>query len=221
MVTTIIEVRIPAGQFPLGRILGEHPDVEIELERLVPVQETLMPLFWIDSGHEDAVEETLRDDPLVETLDRLTRTPERVLYAVTWSPDVDGLVASLDANNVDVLGAEGTADAWTFRLQFRKRVDMKRFRQDCRDDGIDLELLEMYNPLMPPEKGPLTSAEHDVLATALEAGYWDVPRESSQSELADLIGLSDDILSRHLRSGVKTAVGVSLYGPAGGPPDRR
>jgi len=217
VVTIITDVRVPADQFPLGRILQEHPDVEIELERLVPTREAIMPLFWVDSDREDAVEETLRDDPLAAAVVRLTRTPERVLFSVNWSPDIDALVGMLVELGVEVLAARGTADAWELTLQFHSRTALERFRRLSRAQDIDVELVELYNPLMPPEKGPLTSEQHDVLATAFENGYWDVPRKTTQRELADFIGISDGLLSRHLRDAVKIAVGRRLFGPSGEP----
>ena len=217
MVTTITDVRVPATAFPLGEVLEAHPDVEIELERLIPTRDEIVPLFWVEAGSEAAVEASLREDPVVTDVVELTRTPGRVLYSVNWSPDVDALVRTFVDLGVDVLSAEGTAEAWEFRLQFRDRTDLKRFRRACRDQGIDMELVELYNPLMPAEKGPLTSAQHDVLATAYEQGYWDVPRKITQGELADLIGLSDDALSRHLREGVRTVVGELIFGPGGKP----
>ncbi|ODR80521.1 hypothetical protein BG842_03430 [Haladaptatus sp. W1] len=70
---------------------------------------------------------------------------------------------------------------------------------------------------MPPEKGPLTSEQKDTLATAYKNGYWNVPREITQQDLADLIGLSDGMLSRRLRQGVKIAVEQLLFGPSGKP----
>ncbi|MDS0294947.1 bacterio-opsin activator domain-containing protein [Halogeometricum luteum] len=191
MVTIITDVRVPAREFPLGRILEDYPDVEIELEQLVPTQTGVMPLFWVDSGSEGAVAETLTNDPLVEDITLLTRTPTRVLYSVDWSPDVDALVRTLVDLGVDVLTATGTAESWDFRLQFRKQTDLERFRRACQRQDIDVELLELYNPLMPPEKGPLTSEQHDILATAYESGYWDVPRKTTQEELAELIGVND------------------------------
>ncbi|MFB6370748.1 MAG: helix-turn-helix domain-containing protein [Haloarculaceae archaeon] len=217
MVTIIAEVRVPAGHLPLGRILQEYPDIDVELERLVPTHEAIIPLFWVDSDAEQAVEATLKGDPLVQELDRLTRTPDRILYSVTWSPDIDTLVRALLDTNADVLSANGRADAWDFLLQFRSRMDFDRFRRMCVERDIDIQLLDLYNPLMPPKKGPLTSAQHDVLATAFENGYWDVPRRMSQSELADLIGLSDAVLSRQLRAGVKIANHRLLFGPDGSP----
>lgn len=217
MVTFITDIRVPAHEFPLGRILEEYPDVEIELEQLVPTQKGVIPLFWVDSESEGAVAKTLTNDPLVEDISLLTRTPDRILYSVDWSPDVDALVRTIVDLGIDVLMATGTADSWDFRLQFRKQTDLERFRRTCQRQDIDMELLELYNPLMPAEKGPLTSEQHDILATAYESGYWDVPRRTTQEELAELIGISDGLLSRRLREGAKSAIGELLFGPGGKP----
>ena len=212
MVTTITDIRVPAGQFPLGRILQAYPDVEIELERIVPTRDEIIPLFWIESGNEREVEETLREDPLVEEIVQLTRTPDRILYSVNWSPDVDALVRTMVDLGVDVLTAEGTSNFWEFRLQFSDREQLSRFRRTCREDDIDIELLRVYNPQMPPEEGPLTPEQQDALATAFEQGYWDVPRKITQTDLAEFVGISDNSMSQRLRRGVKVAVAEMLYG---------
>jgi len=212
MTTTITDVRIPAGQFPLGRILQAYPDIEIELERIVPTRSEIIPLFWVETSSEKAVEETLKGDPLVEEVSQLTRTPDRILYAVNWSPEINALVRAIVDLGVDVLTAEGTANFWEFRLQFQDREQLSRFRRVCQDENIDLELLRLFNPMMPPEEGPLTPEQTDALATAYENGYWDVPRQISQTELAELVGISSNAMSQRLRRGVKVAVGDMLYG---------
>lgn len=217
MPTTIIDVRIPADVFPLGRILQSYPEVEIELERIVPTRDQIIPLFWVTSADEEAVEETLRADSLVEEVHLLTRTPDRVLYAVDWSPEVDGLIGLFVEFGVEVLAAEATVEAWEFHLQFRDRSQLMRFRRACQDAGIDLELVQLYNPMMPEEGGILTAAEHDVLAAAYENGYWDVPRETTQQELARFIGISETETSEILRTAVKRVVEEKLYGPSGEP----
>lgn len=220
MVTTITDIRVPAAAFPLGRILDEYPEIEIELERLVPTRAEIIPLFWVGSESEAAVEETLRSDPLVEDVVQLTRTPDRILYSVDWSSAVDGLVDALVDIPVDVLTAEGTADFWEFRLQFPGREQLSQFRRRCQDEDIDLELLRVYNPQMPPEEGPLTGEQQDALATAYENGYWDIPREITQTELAALVGISDNSMSQRLRRGVKVAVAELLYGTGKQQPPR-
>jgi len=212
MATTITDIRIPADQFPLGRILREYPDIEIELERIVPTRREIIPLFWVATESEQAVEETLKKDPIVEEIVPLTRTPDRILYSVKWSPDIDALVRAIVDLGVDVLTAEGTANFWEFRLQFNNREQLSQFRRTCQGEGIDIELLRVYNPMMPPEEGPLSSEQADALATAYENGYWDVPREITQTELAALVGISDNSMSQRLRRGVKVAVAELLYG---------
>jgi predicted DNA binding protein len=217
VVTIVTDIRVPATTFPLGRILQEYPEIELELERLVPTRNAVIPLFWVTSEDEDAVEETLRGDPLVEEVKQLTRTPDRTLYAVNWSPEVDGLIRLLVDLSVDVLSAEGTANVWEFRLQFRNRTRLSQFRQACMEAGIALDLVQLYNPMMPAEKGPLSSGEHDILATAYENGYFDVPRQITQQELAALIGVGETAVSEELRTAVKLVVEKQLYGPGGQP----
>ena len=212
MVTTITDIRVPAGDFPLGRILQEYPDIEIELERIVPTREQIIPLFWIESGSERAVEETLESDPLVEEIVQLTRTPDRILYSVNWSPDINALVRAIVDLGVDVLTAEGTSNFWEFRLQFEDREKLGRFRRTCQEKDIHLDLLRVYNPQMPPESGPLTPEQRDALNAAYEEGYWDIPRGTTQQDLADLVGISDNSLSQRLRRGTKIAVAELLYG---------
>lgn len=215
MVTTITDIRVPADQFPLGRILQAYPDVEIELERIVPTRREVIPLFWAGTEHEAAVEETLRDDPLVEKVVQLTRTPDRTLYSVTWSPEIDALVGAIVELGVNVLTAEGTADFWEFRLQFGDREQLSRFRRACQEENIQVELLRVYSPATPPEAGPLSPEQADALSAAYENGYWDVPRGITQAELAELVGISDNSMSQRLRRGAKVAVAELLYGPTG------
>ena len=212
MVTTITDIRVRADVFPLGRILQQYPEVEIELERIIPTQEGIIPLFWVESDREQAVEETLREDVLVTEIVELTRTPERILYSVTWSPDINALVGAIVDHDVDVLTGEGTANFWEFRLQFQNRHQLTQFRRECQEADVPLELLRVYNPIMPPEEGPLTAEQKDALSTAFENGYWSVPREISQSDLAELVGVSDNSMSQRLRRGVKVAVAELLYG---------
>jgi hypothetical protein len=212
MVTTITDIRVRADVFPLGRILQQYPEVEIELERIIPTREGIIPLFWVESDREQAVEETLQEDVLVKEIVELTRTPERILYSVTWSPDINALVGAIVDHDVDVLTGEGTANFWEFRLQFQNRQQLAQFRRACQEADVPLELLRVYNPIMPPEEGPLTAEQKDALATAFENGYWSVPREISQSDLAELVGISDNSMSQRLRRGVKVAVAELLYG---------
>lgn len=217
MSTTLTDIRVPADAFPLGRILQAYPEIEIELERMIPTHQGIIPLFWVESESEAAVEETLADDPLVEELVELTRTPGRRLYSVTWSPNIDGLIRVIVDLSINVLHATGTATFWEFRFQFNHRDQLRQFQQDCLAKEIPLEVLRVYNPMIPSGEGSLTAEQKDALITAYEHGYWEIPRNINQQKLAALVGLSDNSLSQRLRRGTKIAVAELLFGQDGKP----
>jgi len=60
------------------------------------------------------------------------------------------------------------------------------------------------NPLGSPEgiESNLTETQRDTLLTALQAGYFDVPRRINLQDLAEQFGISDTALSQRLRRGL-------------------
>jgi predicted DNA binding protein len=49
-------------------------------------------------------------------------------------------------------------------------------------------------------KNRLTERQHEVLQTAYYAGYFEWPRAITAGELADVLGIAQPTVSRHLRS---------------------
>jgi predicted DNA binding protein len=47
----------------------------------------------------------------------------------------------------------------------------------------------------------LTDRQEEVMRTAYEAGFFESPRESSGNDVADLLGVSQPTVNRHLRRG--------------------
>lgn len=215
-VTMIItDISVPVDAFPLGHTLQTVPEVEIEFERVVPLTGAIIPLFWVRSEHEEAVEAALRAEPLIETITLLTRAPERILYAVIWQPEIDGLPTILMKLGVTVLSADGRTDHWKFRLQFADRDQLHRFQRVCQEEGISLDLRRLSDVRLPPEERQLSAAQIDALVAAYEHGYWNVPRDITQTELAKRIGISDNALSERLRRGLNHIVEDWVSGEKG------
>lgn len=61
---------------------------------------------------------------------------------------------------------------------------------------------------------PLTPQEQRVLQTALERGYFDVPRRISTVALAVEVGVSDRELTEHLRRATAKVVKHSRWEPS-------
>jgi predicted DNA binding protein len=210
----IADISVPSDAFPLGRVLDEYPEVEIELERLVPLREAIVPLFWVGTvdGENRAhkVEESLVADPLTESVRRLTTTEDRTLFEVQWNTDVNGLIQTFIDTDAQLLQAHGSAQVWDFQLQFRARDDLVEFRQSCEREDIPLTLRRLYNPSIPKENKQITENQHEALLTAYKQGYFDVPRGVSMGELADQFGISDSAFSQRLRRGTSALIAEAL-----------
>ncbi|MWG33813.1 helix-turn-helix domain-containing protein [Halomarina oriensis] len=218
----IADISVPASQFPLGRVLEAFPEVEIELERLIPLTEGVIPLIWVRDADADAIEATLGDDPVTESVRRLTRVGQRVLYQVEWTLGVDGLVQSFIDSEAQVVIGEGTATVWDFRLQFQSRGDLETFRASCEEKDISLSLRRLYNPALPENSQSLSERQSEALMTAYRAGYFEVPREVKLSDIAAEFDISDSAFSQRIRRGSSALIAETLipeFGRRGGRSD--
>lgn len=204
--TVIADITIPSEEFELGRVFDEHPDITIDLERIVPLGDAVIPLFWITSGDADAIESTLLDSPHTEIARNLTDAGDRVLFEVRWDLEIDGIIQPLIETNGRVLEATGNADEWEFRVRFSAQEHLNEFNQAATDKGIPVTLRHLYNPTPPEEQSPMSDEQHEVITEAYRRGYFNVPRDVTAADLANSFEVSDSAVSQRLRRGLSTLV---------------
>lgn len=73
-----------------------------------------------------------------------------------------------------------------------------------------MTLRHIYNPTIPDEESTLSPQQRDALLTAYRQGYFEVPRRTTLSELADTVEISDSALSQRLRRGTGALVEQTL-----------
>lgn len=210
--TVITDITIPADQFALGRLFDSYPDIEIELERLVPLRAGIIPLFWVEGAERNEIEATIASDEVVKKVTHLTEVDERHLFEIVWSPDINALVQPMIESDAEILKASGTVTNWEFRLQFVDRETLADFRERCQENGVRIHLDALYNPAVPfgDGEGGLTVEQYDIIATAHENDFWKVPRGITVGELADLIGISSNAASQRMRRGLGRIVSDHL-----------
>lgn len=204
--TVIADITIPSEEFELGRVFEEHPDITIDLERIVPLGDAVIPLFWITSGNADAIESTLLDSPHVEIVRNLTDAGERVLFEVRWNLDIDGIIQPMIDTNARVLEATGNAEEWEFRIRFAEQDDLNELNQAATNKGIPVTLRHLYNPVPPEEQSPMSDEQREAITEAYRRGYFDVPRDVTAADLAEEFEVSDSAVSQRLRRGLSTLV---------------
>lgn len=204
--TVIADITLPASTFPVGSVLQSFPEARIELEGVVPLRESIMPMVWIESGEPEAIRSALSEHPRIDRVDVVMAVESDTLFEVRWSPSENELVDALLEADATILDAHGLADSWDFRLRFATHEDLSRFNIALTETGIPVTLRRIYHPPIGEAATSLSPVQRDTLASAYRSGYFKVPRRISQAALADELGISDSALSQRIRRGVEALI---------------
>lgn len=213
--TAIAELSFPPEAYPLGEAVVVPEGTRVELERLVPTGEGVLPYLWVWSDTPDRFLAHLRAQPAVDDVAVVYRDERDVLIRAGWRLAPGTLLHFLADEAVALVSATGTADGWVVELRGERAV-LRRVEAFCREAAVEMTLRRVYEAtaLEVAERhdspGGLTRLQHETLLAALEAGYFEEPREVTLEELAGELGVSPRAISRRLRRGVANALRSSL-----------
>lgn len=184
------------------RVFDAVPTIEIEVESIVPLGESVVPYFWAWGDDFAAFEAFLDDDPEVAGVSRLDRVDGGALYRIEWNVDSPVLECIQRAGGV-VVDAHGDVDRWRLTVWFEEGGGSSSFLECCRsrDAAVDIAHLHSLDREAGGAYPAVTSAQREALVVAYENGYFEGPREITQTELADRLGISTAAAGRRLRRG--------------------
>ena len=211
--STIVQLGIPAEEFALRETLPKVGDVEVQAERVVAHgRESVMPFCWAAGEDLDAFEDALADDPTVENERRLSGLRDGRFYQMEWVDEIDVLVHSITEHGAAILKAHGEGNRWHLRILFSDREAFSQTHEYCRDRGlnVDIEQVHELSGSGDVSQYGLSEQQYDALTTALERGYYEVPRDASARDLADVLGISHQAISERLRRGHENLVANAL-----------
>lgn len=199
----------PPAAFPLGETL-DAIDASIEIERIVPTGDTVLPFFWAIGPDAERVPEAIPEGRDA-TITRLDSIEDAVLYRAILDDRVPPIVAALDAPDVVLLEATSGRDGWTIRVRGTDGDALSAFQNRCAENGIELELRRLDEPTLPRSTNAmLTDPQRAALMLAFERGYYDRPRNTSLAELGETLGVSRQAVGNRLRRGHRTLVAAVL-----------
>lgn len=183
------------------------PDLLFSVEdEHLSAEEVPKLVFWMQGPEEDLeqFEELFPDDPTVESHERLADLGQRRLYRMTLSEA--GLVGMtyLEAIELGItfLDIRGSGKGIHYRAQIPSRETLSAYQQLCEDRELNFRLVSLYRGEgAGGDSYGVTTRQREVLRTALEAGYFDVPRQATLEDLAEEFGISGQALSALLRRG--------------------
>lgn len=205
-------VSLGVDQFRLAGMLRGSPSVRVEFERVVPLDSGVMPYLWITGLGTDEALSRLRADPDTADVTLLADGQDGLLAGIEWR-DGHPLLEALSAASATCLSGVGTAEGWRLSLRFPSRDQLAACYRACGESGVGLSVERIHASSWSAEGGHevvLTDLQRETLATALEQGYFDVPRATTLQELAVEFGVSDTAISQRIRRGVERLLTAEL-----------
>lgn len=209
------DVRIDTSQLLLGQSVEALPELDLRVE---PQSTTEVVFFSAQSSEGPASLEEF--ESIIEGVDTVSDfrrvmdgETDRV-YAIGVNLDrplIEDVAADLGINVVSSRSRSGSSE-WTLELEVPDREALRAFRSFCEDSGIAFETRRLFYPDPSRENSEfgLSEGQYETLIVALESGYFEVPREVSQRELAEKLDASPTAVSQRLRRAVATLLRNSI-----------
>ncbi|WP_254546560.1 helix-turn-helix domain-containing protein [Halomarina pelagica] len=212
---SIATFRIPAGDLALERTFEAISDFRFEMAQVVAAEPGAAMSFvrvWGPSREE--VEAAFDLDPSVETFTAVSQRGESWLYEVEWgSVRLCVLREILFEGDAMILSIKGRNRKWVVQLLVLDRSTLSRIVDNAweHDFSIDVtRITELDAESASP--GELTEEQYVTLMTAVEKGYFEIPRRTTMEELADELGITHQALSERFRRGHQTLIETALEG---------
>lgn len=208
----IAEFWLAPGDFPLGRVFEDWPWITLELDRVVPSNDTVMPYFWVHLNEAQPdfseIEALFSDLPELRSGEMMDELDGKGLFRAEWVPEHMGVMSAIPAASLTVISARGTSKGWTFELRAERGDQFSQFQELCKADGIDVTL-DRLSRLSEEESGTeygLTPEQREALLTAYEGRYYEDSRQTNLEVLAEQLDISRQAFSDRLRRGYRNLI---------------
>lgn len=153
-------------------------------------------------GDPDAAREVLEDHEAVESV-TTTALGERVFVHVQFIPNelVESIFAIPQNHDIVLDMPMEYAEGGALRVTAIGKLETFREAREEMTGDVDLQLLSMGD-YVPGDEGlyaQLTDRQREILAAAVEVGYYEAPRQANQQDIADHLGISPATVGEHLR----------------------
>ncbi|NHN46035.1 PAS domain S-box protein [Halostella sp. JP-L12] len=203
-----LTLRLDASDALLSRI-ARAADCEVEYEGMGTHASDETRLFFSTTGADaDAVQRVLDDLVSVEESRLISEGDDRCLFEATVSRDL--IASRLVRHGGSPRSMRADADGMEVVVDVPTTTDVREFIGMLRDAYPSVELAARRDvqrathtrrDLVRSLFENLTDRQLEVLRTAYFSGFFEWPRESTGEDVAEMLGVSQPTVNRHLRLG--------------------
>jgi len=168
--------------------------------------------YHIESSDFGQFEDGLRNDSTIGEFERVIETrDDKAIYSFEYTDEAKLLSPVISAANGVILDMENDGSAWILSIWMPDRTDLIHLWDYAQQHDVAIDLLRVneYDSLGTTDAG-LTDSQREALLVALEAGYFEEPRNATLSEVAADLEISQPAASGLLRRGTKRLIISSL-----------
>lgn len=201
--------------FPLSAAFEQLTGVTIELDRVVPTGEAVVPYFWISADDTDKLTTDLSADLGINQVNVIDQVEKQMLVRIDWNLGHESVLTAIVNTDITLVSGIGTDEQWTFEVRASEQAELSEFQTYCRSNDIPIELTELHaiSSLRSDREYDLTDGQRNVLILAYSSGYFDSPRGATQDDIADELGISRQAVSSRLQRGIRRLVTSTLIVP--------
>ena len=203
---------VDQSEFPLSGVFEEQPDATIELDRVVPTSDAVIPYFWIRAEGMAGLETDLEEDAGITDVRIIDEVESQIFLRIEWDLSQENVLTAFVDTDVSLISGIGEEEQWTFEVRSPEQAAVSEFQSYCRERDIPVELTELHAlaSLRSDDEYDLTEGQRQALLLAYNRGYFDSPRDASQGDLADELGITRQAVSSRLQRGIRRLVASTL-----------
>ena len=210
--STIAELTIPAEEFALYETLERRPEMVFEVDRVVAHDTTqVVPFVRATYGEFEGLTEVLEADASVAEAELLVEVEDERFYRMVWTDRAQVIGYMVSEQSATVQEATASDGEWHLRVFFPKRSGLAATSDYANENGFSLNVVRIYGiDALEEVRHGLSERQHDTLVTAVERGYFEVPRDVDAKDLAAELDISHQALSERIRRGTRNIVKSAL-----------
>ncbi|WP_458208177.1 PAS domain S-box protein [Haladaptatus sp. NG-SE-30] len=188
---------------------------------------SLRAFFTIAESSPERVDRYANQSAAITELNLIAERESGYFYEAIASES--SFLATLLESGVHPTELTATSDGARLTVELPSSGDIKAFLEMFLNRYTDAELVarrELARPIKTEEefqavyKERLTERQEEVLRTAYYAGFFNFPRDSSGSEVAEILDVSQPTVNRHLRKGERKLFDLVFEDEPGMEPER-
>jgi len=202
----IVEYREWGEPINLPEVAPAVPNMELVIERWRPESDDELGLMLVAKGRNfDALETALEDVENVVSVDMVADDSAARVY---WVTIVSRIYELSDFTLIDgaISHVRIESDGIYVTGYLADREELFKIREFLTDLGLNMEVTRLEEVSGESRDSFLTEQQFEALFTAYEMGYFDVPKEATQAEVADRLDISPPALSERLKRGQQRLV---------------